>query len=144
MSKLYYLSTILLLAFLLVGCNSEGAIDNETSDNINETTDVIEEELGDMQKEDLEDSNTDTQLENEPSDAQQNNGNTGTNGTNGANGTNGDNDTTGNNGNNGNNNDGNTNEEPYVEEGDGVFDQGNNNEQDTTESEETDSAADNR
>lgn len=80
MKKLWYLPFLLLLILSLVGCNTDNASEPDTSENVNETTEVIEDDLEEVQEKSLRDnddantnSNTNTELENEP------NGNTGEN-----------------------------------------------------------------
>lgn len=70
--KLWYLPFTLLVILSLVGCNTDNATDTETSDNINETTEVIEGDLEEVQEKSLretDDATTDTELENEPDGA---------------------------------------------------------------------------
>lgn len=69
MKKLWYLPFSLLLMFSLVGCNTDNASETDTSENINDTTEVIEGDLEEVQEESLretDDTKTDTELENEP------------------------------------------------------------------------------
>ncbi|PYF07307.1 hypothetical protein [Ureibacillus chungkukjangi] len=71
MKKLWYVPFLLMLSLSLVGCNTDNATDTETSDNVNETTEIIEEDLEEVQEKSLRennDANMDTELENEPED----------------------------------------------------------------------------
>ncbi|MCM3388446.1 hypothetical protein M3649_09885 [Ureibacillus chungkukjangi] len=71
MKKLWYVPFLLMLSLSLVGCNTDNATDIETSDNVNETTEIIEEDLEEVQEKSLRennDANMDTELENEPED----------------------------------------------------------------------------
>lgn len=79
MKKLCYVPLVLMLMLSLVGCNTDNT--SQTSDNVNETTEVIEGDLEEVQEESLRqndnannnNSTSDTQLQNEPE------GNTGDN-----------------------------------------------------------------
>lgn len=69
MRKSWYLPFLLVVILTLVGCNAQNASETETSENVNETTDIIEGELEKEQEEELrksDDAKTDTELENEP------------------------------------------------------------------------------
>lgn len=69
MKKLWYVPFLFLLILSLVGCNADNAADNETSEEVNETTEIIEGDLEEVQEESLgesDDPKTDTELQNEP------------------------------------------------------------------------------
>ncbi|MDI7742034.1 hypothetical protein QMK38_08460 [Lysinibacillus fusiformis] len=69
MKKLWYLPFLSMLIFSLVGCNTDNASETDTSDNINETTEVIEGDLEEVQEKSLresDDATPDAEVENEP------------------------------------------------------------------------------
>jgi len=78
MKKTWYLPFLLLVILSLAACNTDDdtATENDTSENVNDTTEVIEGDLEEVQEKSLiesDDAQTDTQVENEPE------GNTGEN-----------------------------------------------------------------
>ena len=69
MKKLWYVPFLLLLTLSLVGCNTDNA--SQTSNNVNETTEIIEDDLEEVQEDALRNSDrtkSDTELKNEPDD----------------------------------------------------------------------------
>ncbi|QCR32670.1 hypothetical protein [Lysinibacillus sp. SGAir0095] len=72
MKKLWYVPFLLLVLLSIVGCNADTASETETSENINETTEIIEQDLEEVQEDSLRESEkpqTDTELQNEPDGA---------------------------------------------------------------------------